>query len=309
MRQLTREVSRREVEVLKKVIRVISHELNNSLAPIASLVNSARIIAKNPEHAEKLDPRLRHDRGACSAPQRVPRRLRQVRALAETARGVGRLDALRCRFAELYPHAKISSPGAGAGFFDPVQVEQLLINLLKNASESGGPASAIELAIDSRRGRLADGTGHRSGKGLQRGSARKRFLPFYSTKDRGSGMGLALSREVAEAHGGRLSSQSRRRRQRGHALAPGAGTSRKTWRAREPDSRSRMRELARGNRGSLGRACGRYEPRRYQLPQCPASRSRARPSTRPTPAPSFSAGSRCSPRSSAGDPRASPARS
>ena len=55
VRQLTREVSRREVEVLKKVIRVISHELNNSLAPISSLINSARLIAKSREHLEKLE--------------------------------------------------------------------------------------------------------------------------------------------------------------------------------------------------------------------------------------------------------------
>ncbi len=209
VRQLTREVSRREVEVLKKVIRVISHELNNSLAPIASLVNSARIIAKNPEHAEKLtrvfdtiEERSQHLSAFLDSYAKFARLPKPRAESVEWTRFVG-------RFAELYPEAKITSPSSGSGYFDPVQVEQLLINLLKNARESGGPANAIELSIEN----LADGSFSMKvadrGKGLSAEALESAFMPFYSTKDRGSGMGLALSREVAEAHGGRLNIANR----------------------------------------------------------------------------------------------------
>jgi two-component system, NtrC family, nitrogen regulation sensor histidine kinase NtrY len=209
VRHLTREVSRREVEVLKKVIRVISHELNNSLAPIASLVNSARIIARNPEHAEKLtrvfdtiEERSQHLSAFLDGYAKFARLPKPRAESVDWARFIA-------RFAELYPEARISSPSSGSGFFDPVQVEQLLINLLKNAHESGGPADAIELSIES----LADGSFSMKvrdrGKGLSAEALENAFMPFYSTKDRGSGMGLALSREVAEAHGGRLSIANR----------------------------------------------------------------------------------------------------
>jgi two-component system nitrogen regulation sensor histidine kinase NtrY len=209
VRHLTREVSRREVEVLKKVIRVISHELNNSLAPIASLVNSARIIAKNPEHAEKLtrvfdtiEERSQHLSAFLDGYAKFARLPKPRAEAVEWTRFVG-------RFSELYPEAKISSPSSGTGYFDPVQVEQLLINLLKNARESGGAASAIELSIEN----LPDGSFSMKvadrGKGLSAEALENAFMPFYSTKDRGSGMGLALSREVAEAHGGRLNIANR----------------------------------------------------------------------------------------------------
>src|SRR5690606_34981746 len=54
VKHMTREVARREVQILKNVVRVISHEVNNSLAPIASLIRSARKIAERPEHVHKL---------------------------------------------------------------------------------------------------------------------------------------------------------------------------------------------------------------------------------------------------------------
>ena len=53
LRRMTGELGRQEAEVWKKVIRVISHELNNSLAPISSLVHSARLIAEEPRHAAR----------------------------------------------------------------------------------------------------------------------------------------------------------------------------------------------------------------------------------------------------------------
>jgi len=97
----------------------------------------------------------------------------------------------------------------GTGRFDPVQIEQVLINLLKNAQESGSPQADIQLqvATDARRQliRVLD-----RGSGMSEQVLKNALLPFYSTKQTGSGLGLPLCREIVEAHGGRINLANRR---------------------------------------------------------------------------------------------------
>jgi two-component system nitrogen regulation sensor histidine kinase NtrY len=209
VKYMTREIRRREVEVLQRVVRVISHEVNNSLAPISSLMHSARMMAQKLGHAEKyqrvfdtIDERVTH-LGAFLAGYAALARLPRPR-LAETPWG-----PLLAQVATLYPEVKLPEPPALPGWFDGAQIEQMLINLIKNACEAGSPPGSIELRVAS----AADGASELDvldrGPGFSPEAMQNAVLPLYTTKPNGSGMGLALSREVAEAHGGSLDVSNR----------------------------------------------------------------------------------------------------
>jgi two-component system, NtrC family, nitrogen regulation sensor histidine kinase NtrY len=220
--RLTRELSRQEVEVWKKVIRLISHELNNSLAPVSSLLHSASVLAAQPGQSDQLPPIF----------DAMAERLRYLRDFLEGYARFARLPK-PCKqrvpwrefldqICHLYPFQFQGEVPLEDGFFDPSQMQQVLINLLKNAHEASvetGAEDQISLRVES----LPDG-GTRlwiadRGLGMGEEVLSKALLPFYSTKQSGSGLGLPLSREILEAHGGTLRIESR----------PGTGTSVICW--------------------------------------------------------------------------------
>jgi two-component system nitrogen regulation sensor histidine kinase NtrY len=207
LKQLTRELAAQEVAVWKKVIRVIAHELNNSLAPITSLAHSGRLLA-----GEAADPRLP----------------RVFETIGERAAHLATFIDGYARFAKLplpQPEPVAWAPflarlegttdfrlegalPAEPGSFDARQLEQVMINLLKNAAESASPSDEITVAVRRAapgfRIEVAD-----RGTGFSESTLRDALLPFYSTKPAGTGLGLTLCREIVEAHGGRLSLANR----------------------------------------------------------------------------------------------------
>jgi len=208
VRHVTREVNRQEMAVWKKAIRVMSHELNNSLAPISSLLHSARLITQAPEQLGKL-PRVLDTIGErtthlCTFLEGYARfaKLPQPRpALVEWPR-------LLSNLLTLFPQVHLSAPPQAPGWFDAAQVEQVLINLLKNAQEAGGPADAVALEVDESEGGIRFRV-HDRGRGLAPEVLQNALLPFYTTKEKGSGLGLALCREIVDAHRGRLRLENR----------------------------------------------------------------------------------------------------
>ncbi|WP_448566870.1 sensor histidine kinase [Thalassotalea ganghwensis] len=207
LKRMTRELNRQEVAVWKKVIRVISHELNNSLAPISSVTHSGKLIANKLENDklvlifDTIKERIEHLNHFIIGYARFAK---LPNPIIESVSLPNFIDKLRTQFS-----FKLESDVPAVTLnIDASQVEQVFINLLKNAQESGSDKQqiAMDFIVTDKmvKCRIKD-----RGTGMSEQVLKNALIPFYSTKQSGTGLGLALCREIIEAHHGRVSLHNR----------------------------------------------------------------------------------------------------
>lgn len=210
---LSRALRQEERQAWQRLIRVLGHELNNSLAPIRSISGSLEtLLARTPRPADwEEDVR----RGLAVIAARAEALNRFMEAYARLARLPPprleplELGALIRRVVGLETRLEValaSGPDVTVRA-DGDQIEQALINLLRNAVDAALETGGGVRIGWSRNGEHIDLWVQDEGPGLSNTS--NIFVPFFTTKPGGSGIGLVLSRQIAEAHGGALTIRNR----------------------------------------------------------------------------------------------------
>ncbi|MEX0330801.1 MAG: PAS domain-containing sensor histidine kinase [Puniceicoccaceae bacterium] len=206
---LSRNLREEELLAWKRLIRVIGHELNNSMAPIKSLAESLQKIAQLPEPEE--EDRMDLTEGLETIRQRADALTRFVQEYARLAKlpppklKAFSLQAMVRRIASLYDQPKVELDGRCPDVTikaDPDQLEQALLNLIKNAVEAASLTDgAVKVCWQMESETL---TLHVEDTGPGIANPDNIFIPFFSTKKGGSGIGLTLSRQIIEGHDGTI---------------------------------------------------------------------------------------------------------
>jgi two-component system nitrogen regulation sensor histidine kinase NtrY len=198
----------------QRIVRVLGHEINNSLAPIKSIAGSLRALVGRPTLPddwrddlqggltviESRSESLSRLMAAYALLARLPSPQRRPVDVESWVRRVAQLETRLAVHVAPGPPLTIDADGD--------QLDQLLINIVRNAADASLETDGGVAVGWTRNGTAVDVWVRDEGLGLS--DTANLFVPFFTTKPRGSGIGLALSRQIAEAHGGTLTLENRR---------------------------------------------------------------------------------------------------
>ena len=217
---VSRALREEERSAWQRLIRVLGHELNNSLTPIKSIAGTLLVRVKamtiGPEAQADFEKGLGIIESRSASLNRFLQAYRQIAKMPSPKLQPTRIRSLAERTAQLETRVRVQvEPGPDVTVpTDPDQMEQVLINLTRNAAEAViqvGRQESSEPPISIRwllRPHHLELQVVDSGPGLL--NPENAFVPFYTTKESGSGIGLVLCRHIVEAHGGSIHLLNRR---------------------------------------------------------------------------------------------------
>jgi nitrogen fixation/metabolism regulation signal transduction histidine kinase len=224
LQDIQNELDANQLQAWQDLVKVLTHEIMNSITPVASLAKTAADLVEDTKAQVKEQPDvLEQLNDIASAVQTVARRSDGLMNFVGSYRKLTRLPVPKKEkikvstcFAQVIEIIKQGDPHQNIAFkvtiepseleinADPTMLEHILINLMKNAQQAmqfiESPCVSLVASIN-RRGHavieIAD-----NGPGIDEEAKNKIFVPFFTTKKEGSGVGLALTRQVMNAHGG-----------------------------------------------------------------------------------------------------------
>ncbi len=210
---LSRALREEERQAWKRLVRVLGHELNNSLAPIKSIAGSLESLMRREPRPSDIEEDI--ERGLAVIAARAEALSRFMEAYSRLAklpppvREPLNVSAWIRRVVELERRLDISVINGPELLIeaDGDQLDQLLINLLRNAVDASLETEGGVTITWIRNGTHLDVLVQDEGPGLS--NTANLFVPFFTTKPAGTGIGLVLSRQIAEAHGGSLTLENR----------------------------------------------------------------------------------------------------
>ncbi len=211
---LSQPLREEELKAWQRLVRVIGHELNNSLAPIKSIAGSLNTMLRRPQRADDWEEDM------CGGLEIIEARAEGLNQFMQSYARLAKLPSPVRQPVELGPllrrivtlgiHRNVVLTGGPEVTLaiDAPQIEQVIINLVKNAVEAVEESSSGGVRVGWRKtsGQI-EITVEDDGPGLA--NAQNLFVPFFTTKPSGSGIGLVLCRQIAENHGGALSLENR----------------------------------------------------------------------------------------------------
>jgi signal transduction histidine kinase len=219
------ELQLRELEAWQNLTKVLRHEIMNSITPIVSLIGTMKIIVDNEievhddqsrESVEDLQEALRTIEKRGNGVMDFVNAYRDFTTIPKPSKKYLTIDELlKSTIALTSPELekmdvdfKVEIEGGFSVFADPSLMEQVLINLIKNASEACAKEnSCVELRAYQTNERCIIEV-EDNGMGIENEALSKVFIPFFTTKKTGSGIGLSLSRQIVQMHGGEITVKS-----------------------------------------------------------------------------------------------------